>query len=300
MHPGGSAEPVAITMKDIFGAMRRAIRCFRWGSGASPPAERATVRTLVACAAIVVTACAHALHEPSPIPATAPEGRDAADLVREADTAWRRRGEPGQAAVAQDLYLKAAVADERDVAGLLGAMRAMTFRVEREREGTVRAALAGQQVELGQWCQRRAPSDPACHYRLALALGQQARERPSTGHDAVDKMVTLLRRAIAADPAMDSGGPHRALALVLLRAPSWPAGPGDAEAALKEARAAVQLFPDVAGNQLALAEALEKNEQPEPARAAYERAGALAAAALQAGDPDAARALAEARAGARR
>ncbi len=282
--------------------MRHAIPCFRWGSGASPHAERVTVRTLVAFAAMVVAACAHALHEPSPISgmATAPEGRDAADLLREGDAAWRRRAEPGQAAAAQDLYVQAAAADERGVGGLLGAMRAMTFRIERERDATVRGTLAKQQVDLGQWCQRRAPSDPACDYRLALALGQQARERPSTGRDAVDKMVKLLRRAIAADAALDSGGPHRALALVLLRAPSWPAGPGDAGAALEEARAAVRLFPDVAGNQLALAEALDKNEQPEPARAAYERAASLAAAAREAGDPEADRALAEARAGAKR
>ncbi len=290
---------MAVAIKVIFDPMRRAIRGFRRGCGASPPAGRVTVRALLACAAIA-TACAPALHEPRPIPANAPEGRKAADLLREADAAWARRAEPGQAAAAQELYLKAAGADERDVAGLLGAMRAMTFRLERERDAAVRAALATQQVELGQWCQRRAPSDPACDYRLALALGQQARERPSTGRDAVGKMVTLLRRAIAADPAMDSGGPRRALALVLLRAPSWPVGPGDVEAALKEARAAVQLFPDVAGNQLALAEALVKNEQPEPARAAYERAAVLAAAAREAGDPDAERALAEAQAGARR
>jgi hypothetical protein len=230
----------------------------------------------------------------------APAGRDPIDLVREADAAWRSRGEPGQAARAQELYLQAAAADERSVVGVLGAMRAMTFRIERERDASERAALARQQVELGQWCQRRAPSDPACDYRLALALGQQARERPSTGHDAVGRMVTLLRRAAAENPAIDSGGPHRALALVLLRAPSWPAGPGDPEAALSEARAAVELFPDVAGNQLALAEALDKNEHPEAARAAYERAAVLAAAALKAGDPDADRALAEARAGAKR
>jgi hypothetical protein len=263
-------------------------------------ARGAPARALLACAVVAGTACAHALREPAPIVAPAPEGRDAADLVREAEAAWRRRGEPGQAEAAQDLYLKAAAADERDVGALMGAMRAMTFRIEHERDGDLRASLARRQVELGQWCQRRAPSDPACDYRLALALGQQAREVPSTGRDGVAKMVQLLRRVIASDPALDSGGPRRALALVLLRAPGWPAGPGDPEAALDEARAAVQLFPNVAANQLALAEALSKNEQPEPARAAYERAAALAAAAVDAGDPDARRLLAEARAGAKR
>jgi hypothetical protein len=294
---------VVFTVQVIFGAMRDATRSSRRGDGAPAHAGRVTIRALAVCAALAATACAHALKEPSPVAGmvTGPRsGKAPAELVREADAAWKKRGEPGQAAVAQDLYLQAAAADERDVRALVGAMRAMTFRIERERDATVRGTLAKQQVELGQWCQRRAPSDPACDYRLALALGQQARERPSTGRDAVDNMVKLLRRAIAADAALDSGGPHRALALVLLRAPGWPAGPGDPEAALDEAREAVRLFPDVAGNQLALAEALEKNEQPEPARAAYERAAALAAAAMQAGDPDAERALRDAQAGVKR
>jgi tetratricopeptide (TPR) repeat protein len=254
----------------------------------------------LAAAALVASACAQALHEPRPISEVPKEGREPAELVREAEAAWRRRGEPGQAAAAQELYLQAAAVDQGSVAPLLGAMRAMTFRLERERDASIRRELARRQVELGQWCQRRAGSDPACDYRLALALGQQARERPSTGRDAVARMVKLLRHAATADPTLDSGGPHRALALVLLRAPSWPAGPGDPEAALDEARAAVKLFPDVAGNQLALAEALEKTEQPGSARAAYERAAALAAAARDAGDPDADRALAAARAGATR
>lgn len=257
-----------------------------------------TARAVVACSALA--ACAPALREPQPISTLAPGAADAAALRGAADAAWARRREPGQAAAAQELYLRAAAADEKDVAAVLGAMRAMTFRLERERGASDRPALATRQVELGQWCQRRAPSDPACDYRLALALGQQARERPATGRDAIGKMVTLLRRAAAADPQLDSGGPHRVLALVLLRAPAWPVGPGDPEAALEEARAAAKLFPDASSNQLALAEALDANERRDEARAAYQRAIALADAASKAGDPDADRALAEARAAAER
>ena len=111
-------------------------------------------------------------------------------------------------------------------------------------------------------------------------------------------MVALLRKVIAAAPALDSGGPHRVLALVLLRAPGWPMGPGDPEAALDEARAAARLFPGAAENQLALAEALGKNGSPDGARAAYQRALDLATAA--AGDPDAERWRAEASAGVNR
>lgn len=250
------------------------------------------------CAAVLLgTACASALHEPRPVAALAPgaaRGRSADELVREADAAWARRADPAQAEKAQALYLDAAAADERRVDALLGAMRAMTFRVEREKDRAARARLAGEEVQLGQWCQRRAPADPACDYRLAIALGQQARERPSTGKDALGKMPELLRKAIAAAPRLDAAGPHRVLAMVLLRAPGWPVGPGDAEAGLEQARTAARLFPDSADNQLVLGEALEKNGAAEEAKAAWRRAVSLATAARDAGDPEAERTRAEA------
>jgi hypothetical protein len=251
-------------------------------------------------AALLAVACASALREPAAISTMASgraAGRSVDELVREADAAWARRADPAQAEAAQSMYLDAAAADERRVDALVGAMKAIAFRVEREREAAQRARLVEQGVQLGQWCQRRAPSDPACDYRLAIALGQQARERPSTGKDALSRMVELLRKATAAAPSLDAGGPHRVLALVLLRAPSWPIGPGDPEAALEEARAAARLFPDAAENQLALAEALAKTEARGEARAAYDRALALASAARDAGDPDAERLRADAVAG---
>jgi tetratricopeptide (TPR) repeat protein len=263
-------------------------------------AVRAGRGAALGAALLAAGGCASALHEPPPVSTMAPGaagGRSADELVRAADAAWARRAEPGQAAAAQALYLDAAAADERRVDGLLGAMRAITFQVERERDGDARGKLAEQGVQLGQWCQRRARSEPACDYRLAIALGQQARERSASGVDALKRMVELLRKTIAAAPALDQAGPHRVLALVLLRAPGWPVGPGDPEAALGEARAAVKVFPDVAENQLALGEALEKNEQPAEARAVYQRALALADAAARAGDPDAEAWQRDARAG---
>jgi len=227
------------------------------------------------------SACAPALREPRPVGTLAPgrnQGRSADELMRDADAAWVRRLEPGQAAAAQDLYLDAAAADEHRTDALLGAMRAMTFRLERE-TGIAKDELSTRSVEAGQWCQRRDPANVECDYRLAIALGQQAREKKSTGKDALGKIVDLLHKAIAKSPDLESGGPHRVLALVLLRAPSWPVGPGDPEAALAEAQAAVQRFPSAPDNQLVLAEALIANDSREEAHAAYARALALATAA---------------------
>jgi len=244
-------------------------------------------------------ACASALKQPSPIAVYAPghaRGRSASELVTAANAAWARRAEPGKAEVAQGLYLDAAVADAQRSDALLGAMGALAFRIEYER-GAPRGELAQIAVDLGQWCERGAPTEPACAYRLAIALGQYARERPSSGMDASRRMIALLRRAIAAAPRLDSAGPHRVLALVLLRAPGWPLGPGDPEAGLEHARAAVSLAPGAAANQLVLGEALAANGRSDDARVAYARAVELATAAGRAGEPEAARWLAEARIG---
>jgi len=248
------------------------------------------VRRSAALAAAAALSCAPALREPAPLHAPgAPPGARPDELLRQADEEWARRAEPDRARAAQELYLQAASADERRVEGLLGAMRAASFRIEREPRGDAREQLAVEAVGLGQWCLRRAPPDAACRYRLAIALGQQARERTSTAQDALGRMVTLLREAIAADPRLDQAGPHRVLGLVLLRAPGWPVGPGDPEQALREAQAAADLFPDSAENQLVLGEALAANDRGPEARAAFERASALADRAAAAGDPDAPR-----------
>jgi hypothetical protein len=208
----------------------------------------------VRAALIVLAACGSALHAPSPIAKFAPRqggGRSADTLVALA----RRAQAEHRAAAAQGLYLDAAVADDGRIDAVLGAMRAIADRIEHE-PGVAKPALSDEEVQLGQWCQRRAPASAECDYRLAIALGQYAREHASAGHDAMTQMVALLRRVIAVNPALDDGGPHRVLALVLLRAPGWPVGPGDPEAGLAEARAAVALAPHSAANQDVLREAM--------------------------------------------
>jgi Flp pilus assembly protein TadD len=98
-------------------------------------------------------------------------------------------------------------------------------------------------------------------------------------------MVEHLRRAAQEDPRLDDAGPDRVLALVLVRAPAWPVGPGDPAGAVEAARRAVQVSPDHAPNELALGEALLASGAVEEGREAARRAVALARAA---GGPEAA------------
>ncbi len=224
---------------------------------------------------VALVACESSMHEPSSIDTLAPHqanGRSADQLMRDGDAAWAKR----DAKTAEADYLDAAAGDAKRVDAIVAAMAAMHYRIEHD-AGVDKGDLSQQAVQLGQQCLRRVPNDGGCQYRLAIALGQEAREHPAQGKDAVNHMVDLLHRAITAQPALDDGGPHRVLALVLVRAPAWPAGPGDPEAGLDEARKAVATTPDAAENQLALGEALVANGSMPEAHAAYAKAAQLAA-----------------------
>ncbi|MFL5454296.1 MAG: hypothetical protein ACJ78V_20445 [Myxococcales bacterium] len=244
---------------------------------------RRALAALAACAG-----CAHALRTPPPIETIAkePEG-PGAQLLADADAAWQDRVSPEEAKRAEDLYLQAARAMPADARGYAGAIRAKAFRIGREKDGGARERLAQDAVAVGQLCQQKVPGSPVCDYWLAAALGLQARERSSTAHDALPHMVDLLKGAAGKDESIDHGGPHRLLAIVLLRAPGWPLGPGDPDAALPQAQASAKLAPEYPPNQLALGEALHKNGKEEEAKAAYSEALRLATSDPFRQDPDA-------------
>jgi hypothetical protein len=246
---------------------------------------------VAAGAAVALTAgCATALpsHRPEQ-PATAAASSDAArvpDLLREASAEYARRPDLAAVRRAEALYLRAAAVETSGVAPLLGAVEASTWLADHEPDVRARGTAIDQAIEAARRCQERASDAPACDYGLALALGLQARERPSTALDGLKLMVAKLRRAEKADPRLDRAGPSRVLALVLAKAPGWPLGPGDPEAAVGEAKRAVSLFPEHAPNQLALSEALLATGAADDAHAAAEKGLALARAASA--DPDAA------------
>ncbi len=251
---------------------------------------------------VFAAACASALKGPPPISEIGAstrvaevDGTDPGDVMVRAEFEFGRRPDPAAVQRSQTLYLEALQVDGAPVEAFLGAARATAWLVEHETDADRREALSVAGVQIGQHCAQLYPSEVECTYRLALAVGQQARERPSTAVDGLDVMVRLLGNVIAVAPELDFAGGDRVLALVLLRAPGWPTGPGDPEGGLTHALAAVGAFPDYPPNQLVAAEALLENGRRKETRQALRLAVELATAEMEAGEPEAAAWLAEAK-----
>jgi len=172
------------------------------------------------------------------------------------------------------------------VAVLAAAIQADAQRSDHESDSKIRGELAAQAGGDAQACLARDPQAAACLYGQAIALGLEARVHPARAGETLSHMLDALARAEAADPNYDEAGPARVRALVLIRAPGWPLGPGDADAGLAAARRAVALRPLYPPNLLALAEALAKTGDQSGARQNYTRAHDAALALPAAPDRD--------------
>jgi tetratricopeptide (TPR) repeat protein len=183
-------------------------------------------------------------------------------------------------------FLQAAAADPSRSEGAIEAARVQIWLADHEPDAEGRQRAATLAVQAAQWCGRIAPSLPVCEYWLGAGLGVQARERPSTGLSALPRITEAFKNAAAGDPSLDHSGPDRALALLYLRAPGWPAGPGDPDLGLEHAKKALDRDPDYPPNLLTLAEALAATGNGAGSREAYRR-GLEIARSLSATDPDA-------------
>jgi tetratricopeptide (TPR) repeat protein len=159
------------------------------------------------------------------------------------------------------------------------AIKANSARSDHEPDGKIRAQLADQSMSAADACLAADPHSAACQYGKAIATGLQARAHPARAAGLLSNMLAALQAAEAVDPNYDNAGPARVQALVLIRSPGWPLGPGDADAGLVAARRAVSLRPDYPPNVFALAEALTKAGDEPAAHESYLRARDLALAA---------------------
>jgi hypothetical protein len=168
------------------------------------------------------------------------------------------------------------------VAALAAAIQMDSKRSDHEPDSKIRGELAADAGRDADACLAREPQAAACLYGHAIALGLEARVHPTRAGELLSSMLDALGRADAVDPGYDEAGPARVRALVLIRAPGWPLGPGDTEAGLTAAHRAVSQRPLYPGNLLALAEALAKSGDGSGAKENYVRARD-AALALPAG-----------------
>jgi hypothetical protein len=169
---------------------------------------------------------------------------------------------------------------------LAAAIVAASKRSDHEPDAKQREELAAQANRDADACLAREPHAAACLYGHALALGMQARAHPTQALGLLPTMLGSLSAADAANPNYDEAGPARVRALVLIRAPGWPIGPGDAEAGLLAAQQAVARRPLFPPNLLALAEARAKSGDAQGAHDSYGQARAAAQALPASPDRD--------------
>jgi tetratricopeptide (TPR) repeat protein len=244
-------------------------------------------------AVVLLVGCASALKEPPSLEELAGSSRKLTsdEITQHRERAQEKFDQRRVPAVrdAARLWTEVAQANADELDDLILALRARIWLAEHETRSGARERESTAAVQTGQWCQRRAPESPLCSYWLGAALGVQARERRTTALDALPRIVELFEQAAAADPMMDEGGPNRALALLYLRAPAWPAGPGDPDLALEQARNAIELRPNYPPNRLVLGEALLAVEELDDAFEAYVQALELAEQSASQGVIDAKR-----------
>jgi len=78
---------------------------------------------------------------------------------------------------------------------------------------------------------------------------------PRDGLKRLPEVIESLERAVALDERLLHAAPRLALGAILLKAPPYPTGPGDLDAALENLERAVRLAPRWPENWLFLAEA---------------------------------------------
>jgi len=172
----------------------------------------------------------------------------------------------------------AAARAQASSAELAAAIAADARKIEHESDPHARAELAAAAHRDADACIAQSPEAVECLFARGVALGLDAREHPVRAAAILNDMLATLARAEAVDPSYEEAGPARVQALVWIRSPGWPLGPGDPERGLAAAQRAAALRPAYPPNWLAVAEAQAKSAAAEAARASYARAREAAAA----------------------
>jgi len=137
-------------------------------------------------------------------------------------------------------------------------------------------AAAQAALEAAEEMVRRRPDRAEGHYFRGAALGVIAAADPGKGLTTLtDEVLPALERAAELDERNLQAAARRALGAIYLKAPSYPAGPGDLDAALENLERACRLAPGWPENHLFLAEALYADHDLAAAKRAARRTVSL-------------------------
>ena len=157
-------------------------------------------------------------------------------------------------------------------AQLLAVVQQDADGIDRSTDPAQRTQLLAAATASARQCLAQAPDSGACQYAQAQVQGLSARARPLEAPSQLKDMLASLTRAEAEDPGLDHAGPARLAAVVFLRAPPWPLGPGDVDAAVTAAQRAVQREPGYPPNLITLGQAQARGVGIPAAQATFRKA----------------------------
>lgn len=201
-------------------------------------------------------------------------GKDAGGLAAAADRLCGPLNSHAQRELGFTLGQRARGLSPYHVGAALALARCAAMRAEWEAEPRKLLELTDVGIEAAKAA--GAPErDPRAAYWMGVNLGLALVQR---GYDALPLLpveVAALKTAQKA-PDLELGGPQRALGMLYLKAPPWPAGPGDLDEALELLRGAVDAYPSHPLNHLFYAMALRESGDGATASAELQRAADLA------------------------
>ena len=201
-------------------------------------------------------------------------GKDATGLAAAAERLCGQLTHADQKVLGFTLAQRAYELSPHHTGAALALARCAAARVEWEKDANQLEAIA----ELGIEAARSAGApdrDPRAAYWMAVNLGHTILQRGYAAMPLVPVEVAALKTAQMSGE-IELGGPLRALGMLYLKAPPWPAGPGDMDAALEILKQAVESYPSHPLNHLFYAQALRESGDGEQATRELKRAAELA------------------------
>lgn len=164
-----------------------------------------------------------------------------------------------------ELARKAHALAPRDKPVALTLARCAYFRADWEPDPKVMTEVAQAGMDAASAAGAK-DKEPRSAYLFGLNLGLVMQHKGLEALSLLSQEIEALEAA-RAEPEQDLGGPLRVLGALYLKAPAWPAGPGDLEKSLELLEEAATRFPSHPLNRLFFSEALAEDGEKQSAAA---------------------------------